>query len=118
MRAVFYVRLFSQVLAFFRQRGDNQIMSLELLSIAFGMSCFEELIAGRNVHIHSDNTGAECATRKGGAREFDHTCVVHSIWYFDLLTFICLMRLMCVFAVLQAPRARTRHGLVYQSRSH
>ena len=49
----------------FRSRGDNQIMSLELLSIAYGISSFEEVLKGRNIVIFSDNTGAEAATEKG-----------------------------------------------------
>jgi hypothetical protein len=43
----------------FKRRRDNQIMGLELLSISLGLSTFAELIRGRNVVIHSDNTGSE-----------------------------------------------------------
>ena len=43
----------------FKRRRDNQIMGLELLSISLGLSTFDELIRGRNVVIHSDNTGSE-----------------------------------------------------------
>ena len=64
----------------FTARKDNQIASLEILSIAFGISTFHERITGRNVVIHSDNTVAENSVRKGSARAFDHTCLVHSIW--------------------------------------
>ena len=40
-------------------------MGLELLSVALGLSSFSELVQGRQVVIHSDNAGAECAIRKG-----------------------------------------------------
>ena len=43
----------------FRRRSDNQIMGLELLSISLGLCTFADLIRGRNVVVHSDNTGAE-----------------------------------------------------------
>ena len=49
------------------RRGDNQITSLEILSIALGISTFAKEIEGRNLIIWSDNTGAESATRKGVA---------------------------------------------------
>ena len=52
----------------FKSRRDNQIASLELLSIAFGMSTFAEELTGRNVVVHSDNTIAEHGVRKGRAR--------------------------------------------------
>jgi len=87
------------VLNSFRARGDNQIMSLELLSIAFGLSVFEDIVRGNLLHVHSDNTGAEHVTERGIARSehcdlfalafqyvlclfrsFDHTCLVHGIW--------------------------------------
>lgn len=55
----------AKVMSCFRRRGDNQIMSLELLSIAYGISSFEEVLRGRNVVIFSDNTAAEAATVKG-----------------------------------------------------
>jgi len=49
----------------FKRRGDNQIASLELLAIAFGLSTFEEKSRGRNIVVHSDNTTAENGVRKG-----------------------------------------------------
>ena len=49
-------------------RGDNQIASLELLSIALGISTFEQKLRGRNVVVHSDNTTAEYGVRKGRAK--------------------------------------------------
>ena len=48
-----------QTLEAFRHRRDNQIMGLELLSISLGLCTFADLIRGRSVVIHSDNTGAE-----------------------------------------------------------
>lgn len=47
------------VLSCFKSRHDNQIMGLELLSIALGISTFAASIAGKRVIIHSDNTGSE-----------------------------------------------------------
>ena len=49
----------AELMAQFRRRKDNQIMGLELLSISLGLSTFERLIQGRNVIVHSDNTGSE-----------------------------------------------------------
>ena len=87
----------------FQRRGDNQIASLELLSIAFGLSTFAEKLKGyaysvclvpclhcvacarlcrRNIVVHSDNTTAEHGVRKGRARcvlrlrRRFHECVV------------------------------------------
>ena len=87
------------VMAAFQPRGDGQITSLEILAIAFGkprrnvvnrdvlchlsrsgLSTFAHRLCGRNVHIHSDNTGAQHCTSKGRAKTFDHTCLVHGIW--------------------------------------
>ena len=45
-----------------------------------GLSSFGQLLQGRNIVTHSDNTTAEHSVRKGRARTFDHTAVVHSIW--------------------------------------
>ena len=55
-------------------------MSLELLSIALGLSSFAPWLKGRKVHVWSDNTGAEASTSRGSARSFDHTCLVHAVW--------------------------------------
>ena len=49
----------SELMGMFRRRRDNQIMGLELLSISLGLCTFENLIRGRNVIVHSDNTGSE-----------------------------------------------------------
>ena len=82
----------------FKRRRDNQIMGLELLSISLGLSTFDELIRGRNVVIHSDNTGSEvcrvhlgcgphcafglwkAAIRRGTAVSMDHAQLVHAQW--------------------------------------
>ena len=56
-----------QTLDCFKRGGDGQIMSLELLSIALGISVWAKELAGKNVIIYSDNTGAEAATRNGTA---------------------------------------------------
>jgi len=70
----------AEVLDNFRFGGDNGIMSLELLSIALGISAFGNMVAGRNVIIYSDNTGAEAATRKGTTKNFDQHSLVHCMW--------------------------------------
>ena len=84
------------------RRGDNQITSLEILSIALGISTFAKEIEGRNLIIWSNNTGAESATRKGVAfvvccshayfrmhsvlalagstKQFDQNCLIHAMW--------------------------------------
>ncbi len=61
------------------QRGDNQILSLEILAIMIALSTFGDDLRGRNVVLYSDNKGAECATRKGDAKAFDHSQLVHEI---------------------------------------
>ena len=47
------------VLRFFQPRGDKQILSVELLSIALGPSTFGEVVAGTRVFTWSANKGAE-----------------------------------------------------------
>ena len=92
----------------FRGRGDNQILSLEILAIAVALSTFASLLSGRSVLLYSDNTGkcrsapvemygnsvclagAEKATTKGSARAFDHNQLVHEIWYH---AYLCKIRL-------------------------
>ena len=69
-----------EVVAFFKPRGDNQVMSLELLSIAFGFCTFASMLRGRKVIVYSDNVGSENNTKIGSAKEWDHCCVIHSIW--------------------------------------
>ena len=84
----------------FKRRRDNQIMGLELLSISLGLSTFAELLRGRKVVIHSDNTGSEvcclsgkapqgpcplrcfaqAAIRRGTAVMMDHAQIVHEQW--------------------------------------
>jgi hypothetical protein len=89
----------AELLAQFRRRRDNQIMGLELLSISLGLCTFEHLIRGRNVIVHSDNTGSEArcecacdipwgvsnwacqaAIRRGTAIALDHAQLVHTQW--------------------------------------
>ena len=69
------------VLNFFRKRGDNQIMSLELLALALGLSTFSRECSNKRVRVFSDNAGAEHSARRGSAREWDHCAVVHSLWH-------------------------------------
>ena len=47
------------VLGCFVRRRDSQIMGLELLAISFSLGTFADLIRGRRVVLHSDNTGSE-----------------------------------------------------------
>ena len=91
----------TDILERFRYRQDSQIMGLELLAIALGMSTFGSMIRNRNVVIHSDNTGSEVRTapctrglsvisffslifkvalRRGSARSLDHAQLVHEQW--------------------------------------
>ena len=37
-------------------------------------------LQGCDLHVYSDNTGAEACLRKGAAKSFDHSCIVHSMW--------------------------------------
>ena len=69
-----------ELLECFRRRQDAQIMGLELLAIALGLSTFADLITNRRVFVWSDNTGSEASTRKGTAKSWDHSCVVHCLW--------------------------------------
>ena len=47
---------------------------------SLGLSTFANDLRGHRVVVHSDNTVAEHGMRKGRARSFDHTAVVHSVW--------------------------------------
>ena len=40
-------------------RRDSQIVALEAIAIALGLSTFSEELRGRKVVLYSDNTGAE-----------------------------------------------------------
>ena len=68
------------MLTFFKERRDGQIMSLELLAIAFGLSTMRHLLEGRRVRLWSDNVGAESTTRKGSSKEWDYSCLINSLW--------------------------------------
>ena len=69
-----------KVMNFFRSRNDAQICGLEMLAIAVGLSTYADELKGRKVIVHSDNVGAEAATTKGTAKEWDHCQIVHEIW--------------------------------------
>ena len=75
-----------EILDFLCNRTDHQIMALELVSIALGLSTFEHECAGRKVIIHSDNKGAEGALRTGTAKSFDHCSLIHGMWTQALLS--------------------------------
>ncbi len=84
----------------FQRRADQQIMALEIMAIAVGLSTFSEQVRGRKVIVFSDNKGAEVpilcerfawlasvklacvqeATRKGSAKSWDHAQLIHEIW--------------------------------------
>lgn len=74
----------------FRRRRDNQIMGLELLAISLGLCTFADMIRGRNVVIHCDNTGAEAAIRRGSAVSLDHAQLVHTQWTHAAEQGLCL----------------------------
>ena len=54
-----------QTMEQFRNRSDNQIMGLELLSVSLGLGTFREKLRNRMVVIHSDNSGAEVCPQRG-----------------------------------------------------
>ena len=72
----------------FLERGDNQIMGLELLAILFGMMTFSPLLVNRTFRIWTDNSGAEGAVARGGSPQPDHNCIIHRIWSFAYLNFM------------------------------
>lgn len=91
-------------------RADQQIMGLELLSIALGLSTFQEECRDRCVVVHSDNkgtcflpaagcafpllhclrTGAEHAAARGSAKSFDHRDIIHEMWTQATIFNMCL----------------------------
>jgi len=73
-----------EILASFLDRADSQIMGLELLSAALGLSTFAELIEHRTARLWIDNRGGECALLRGSAASSGHNCLVHNIWGFAL----------------------------------
>ena len=75
-------------------RKDNQIMALESIAIALGMSTFENELRGRKVVVYNDNKAAEAASKKGTAKCWDHCEIVHDIWTHALLnkTFLWIER--------------------------
>jgi len=72
----------SSLLEMSRSRNDDQIMGLEMLASALGLSTFEDHIKGKNVCLWSDNVGGECASRRGSAKNFDNNCIVHCLWLY------------------------------------
>ena len=51
----------AHILSLFSKRNDNQIMGLELLAVALGLSTFADKLRSRRVVIHCDNTGSEAS---------------------------------------------------------
>ena len=82
-------------------------MGLELLAISLGLSTFDQLLRGRRLTVHSDNSGSEVllnvcvctgslpsgsfpasqvALRRGTARSLDHAQLVHEQWFHAALS--------------------------------
>lgn len=61
-------------------RNDSQIMALEQVAIALGLSTFLKELHNRKVIVWSDNTAAEAATKRGSAKSWDHCAIVHQTW--------------------------------------
>ena len=80
----------SAIVDAFYSREDKQIMGLELLSIALGLSTFQEECKGRRVVVYSDNKGAEGAVGRATAKAFDHCCLVNAMWTHALLNHMFL----------------------------
>ena len=70
----------SRIRAVLQERGDQQIMALELFAIVLGVCTFRSLLQGRRVRIWCDNAGGEHALRTGAARSTDHNLIVHGLW--------------------------------------
>jgi len=75
----------TELLDMFIKRNDNQIMGLELLGLALALSTFREMIRGKCIIMHCDNSGAEVAFSKGSARAWDHAQLVNAMWAHALL---------------------------------
>ena len=97
----------------FQNRSDNQIMTLEILTISFGLSTFAAEVQNRNVVVFSDNTAAEASSRKGSASSWDHCQLIHEIWSHCLCkrTHIWIERVASEFNLSDLP-SRGEHTLV------
>ena len=97
----------------FQKRSDNQIMTLEILAIALGLSTFASEIHGRRVVVFSDNTGAEASCRRGTASAWDHCRLIHEIWSHCLCnkTQIWIERVPSEYNLADLP-SRKEYGLV------
>ena len=69
-----------KVMATFQSRQDNQMMGLEVLAVALGLSTFGQRLKGRTIRTWIDNAGGEGALRNGSTRADDHNLLVHAIW--------------------------------------
>ena len=63
-----------------KRRRDGQVMGLEVLAIALGLSSLEGRLTGRALEVFSDNSGAERSVARASAKDWDHTALVHGIW--------------------------------------
>jgi hypothetical protein len=68
------------ILQTFTARRDNQIMGLELLGIAVGLSTFASLVKGKSLRVYCDNVGGERALAAGASRSDDHNRMIHATW--------------------------------------
>lgn len=66
-----------QMLSFFYLRKDNQIMGLEVLAVALGLSTFAERLRGKTVRVWIDSAGGEGALRAGSTKSEDHNLLIH-----------------------------------------
>lgn len=98
----------AELVGLLETRFDNQIMGLELMSIVLALSTFTDVCKGRRVVVHSDNRGAEVATRSGRARAFDHCSLVHGVWTHALVAHMSLWveRVPSSFNIADSPSRR------------
>ena len=64
-----------ELLSRFRRRRDKQIMGLELLGVSLGLSTFADLLRGRQVVCHCDNSGAEARARRSQKKTTGSFCI-------------------------------------------
>ena len=66
-----------QMLSICYLRKDNQIMGLEVLAVALGLSTFGVRLRGKTVRVWIDNAGGEGALRAGSTTSEDHNLLTH-----------------------------------------
>lgn len=68
------------LVGWFVERSDHQIMGLEILAVLVGLCTFAPQLVGKVARIWEDNSGAEGSLSKGSAVSVDHNWLVHSAW--------------------------------------